>query len=134
MRVLPKSALAIPCLGLTIFAAAAGAHAQQRIVLKSGESAELRNFYWAVNCQSIMVGAPALEVLEGAPELTVTVKEGMVPVLADRCAKPVAGGTLVATAKDIQESKEARLTIRLKFKTKQGDRQISSVYNVSLFP
>ena len=81
-----------------------------------------------------MIGAPAVEVLEGPPELTVTVKEGMVPALADRCAKPVKGGTLVVTAKDIQEPKEAKLTIRVKAKTKFGDRQIAGLYNVSLFP
>ena len=137
MRVLPNSVLAISCLGLAAFAAAAGAHAQQgpqRLALKSGESVELRNFYFATNCQSTMIGAAVVEVLEGPPELTVTIKEGMVPALNDRCAKPVAGGRLVATAKDIQEPKEARLTIRLKAKTKFGDRQLSYVYNVSLFP
>jgi hypothetical protein len=137
MRVLPNSALAISCFGLAIFAAAAGAHAQggpQRIVLKSGESTELRNFYFIANCQSTMIGGPVVEVLEGPPELTVTLKESMVPALADRCAKPVAGGKLVATAKDIQEPKQARLTIRVKANTKFGDRQFGNVYNVSLFP
>jgi hypothetical protein len=133
----PNSALAISCFGLAIFVAAAGAHAQQgppRISLKSGESAELRNFYFQVNCESTMIGAPVLEVLEGPPELTVTIKEGMISGLPDRCAKPLKGGTLVATAKDISDPKTARLTIRVKAKTKLGDRQISNVYNVSLFP
>ena len=137
MRVQPNSALAISCFGLAIFAAAAGAHAQQgpqRIALKSGESVELRNFYFQVNCESTIIGAPVVEVLEGPPELTVTIKEGMVSGLRDRCAKPIKGGTLVATVKDIQEPKEAKLTIRVKAKTKFGDRQISNVYNVSLFP
>src|SRR5262245_30876963 len=72
MRVQPKSGLAISCLGLAIFAAAAGAHAQQgprRIALKSGESTALRDFYYVQHCRSIMIGAPVLDVLEGPEEL-----------------------------------------------------------------
>jgi hypothetical protein len=48
----------------------------------------------------------------------------------------VLGGTVVATAKEVKEPKEARLTIRLKYKTKGGggERQSSNLYIVSLFP
>jgi len=46
----------------------------------------------------------------------------------------VRGGTLIVTAKDISEPKQATLTYRVKYKTKEGDRQRSGVYNVSLFP
>jgi hypothetical protein len=46
----------------------------------------------------------------------------------------VAGGKVVATAKDVKEPKEAKLTIRLNYNTKEGERQSSSVYIVSLFP
>ena len=41
---------------------------------------------------------------------------------------------LMATAKDVKEPIEARLTYRLKYKTKDGDRQKSHIYGVSLFP
>ena len=135
-----NSALAISCFGLAIFAATAGAHAQQapqdprRIAFKSGESTDLRVFYHVVNCQSVMIGSPVLDVLEGPPELSVTLKEGMVLPLPEKCAKQVLGGTVVATAKEVKEPKEARLTIRLKYKTKIGERQSSNLYIVSLFP
>jgi hypothetical protein len=58
------------------------------------------------------------------------------PVLPHRqnCAAPVPGGTIVATAKEIKEPGEAKLTYRLKYKTKDGDRQRGNVYNISLFP
>ena len=42
--------------------------------------------------------------------------------------------TVVATAGAVKAPKEAKLTIRLKFKTKIGERQSSNVYIVSLFP
>jgi hypothetical protein len=46
----------------------------------------------------------------------------------------VAGGTLVLSAKGVAEPAEAKLTYRLKYKTKDGDRQTSNAYIVSLFP
>ena len=129
MRVAISSAI------LVIFAAAAGAHAQQaprHVALKSGESTELRNYYFVQNCRSTMIGSPVLDVLEGPEELTVTLKPGM--KIPQKCAKPVLGGTVVATAKEVKAPKEAKLTIRLKFKTKIGERQSSNAYTVSLFP
>lgn len=106
----------------------------QRIALKSGESAELRNYFFIVNCQSIMIGQPTLDVLEGIEEVTVTLKDSMILPRGRDCAKPVPGGTVVVTAKHIDEQKEGKLTIRLKFNTKQGERQDSSSYLISLFP
>jgi len=122
------------CLSSALFFSCAGVHAQTRIALKSGESAELGLVYWITNCASIMVGNPEVEILEGPPELTLSFKPGMVLPRAAKCAKPVRGGTLVVTAKDIDEPKQATLTYRVKYKTKDGDRQRGGVYNVSLFP
>ena len=130
-----NSSVAIACLGLTIFAAVPEAHAQsapRRIALKSGESAELRNFYAVQHCRSILVGTPVLDVLEGPEEVTVALKAGT--KIPAKCTMPAPGGTVIATAKDVKAPKEAKLTIRLKFKTKIGERQTSNSYIVSLFP
>jgi hypothetical protein len=83
-----------------------------------------------------MIGTPVIEVLEGPDEVTLTIKEGkVVPrVNGQNCANPVAGGTIMATAKDVEEAKESKLTFRVMYKTKDGDRPRSSVYLVSLFP
>jgi hypothetical protein len=136
MRVLMRSIFAILCFSVAALAGAADAYAQKnapRISLRNGESTELRNYYWVVNCQSILIGAPVLDVLEGPEQLVVTIKEG--PVLgAQNCPKAVPGGTVIATAKDVTERIEAKLTIRLKFNTKMGERQDTKVYFVSLFP
>ena len=122
------------CLSSVLFFTCAGVHAQTRIALKSGETTELGLVYYISNCASIMVGNPEIEVLDGPPELTLSFKPGMVIPRAQNCAKPVRGGTLILTAKEIDESKQATLTYRIKYKTKEGDRQRSGVYNVSLFP
>ena len=106
----------------------------RRVVAKNGESIELGPLYYISNCRSIMVGRPDVEVLESPPGVTLSVKEE--PVLPRRqgCAAKVAGGTLMLTAEGITEPIEARLTYRIKYKTKDGDRQTSNAYIVSLFP
>jgi hypothetical protein len=123
--------------GIAIIADAAVAFAQrnaQRIALQSGESTTLRNYYYIVNCRSILLDKPVLDVLEGPEEVTVEIKEGPVLPRAQNCPNTVPGGAVVAIAKDVTEPKVARLTIRLKFNTKAGERQDSNTYLVSLFP
>jgi hypothetical protein len=135
MRIRETLLLSILCFGIAVFSGHASATAQEkstRIALKNGESVELRRFFAVVNCQSTLIEGPVLEVLEGPPELTVAFKEGM--LRPQNCTSPVPGGTVVATAKDVQAPKEAKLTIRLRFKVKNGDRQSSNAYIVSLFP
>ena len=136
MHVGTKSFAVISSFALVTIVGAAEAHAQtgQRIALKDGESVELGNVYWVSNCRSIMVGIPEIEILEGPREVTLAVKEGMVLPRRQNCASKVPGGTIVATAKDVKEPSEAKLTYRVKYKTKDGERQTSNVYNFSLFP
>jgi hypothetical protein len=106
----------------------------QNLALKSGESSELHPVYWVVNCRSIVVGTPVIEVLEGPAEITLALKEGKVLPRRQNCANEVPGGTVVATAKDVTAPKQGKLTYRIKYKTKDGDRQTGHIYNVSLFP
>jgi hypothetical protein len=108
-------------LGIAIFVGAAGAEAQQnlpRIALKGGESVDLRNFFFIANCQSVLMGTPVVEVLEGPDEVILTFREEMVLPRAYNCPRPVLGGVVVATVKGVTEPKEAKLTFRLKFNTK----------------
>lgn len=134
MQVRLPTCLVSLCLGSALLFSATGAQAQTRIALKSGESAELSVVFYVVNCASIMVGTPEVEILEGPEELTLEIKKGNVIPRAQNCAKPVSGGTLVVTAKEITERKDAKLTYRVKYKTKDGDRQRGGTYTVSLFP
>ncbi len=108
--------------------------APRRLAAKEGESIEIGSVYWVVNCRSVMIGLPEVEILEGPPEVALSIKEE--PVLPRRlgCASKVAGGTLMLTAKGVKEQTEAKLTYRIKYKTKDGDRQTSNAYIVSLFP
>jgi hypothetical protein len=125
------------CLVALAFAGTEHSLAQQRLprlALKSGESAELRNYFWVVNCQSILIGDPTLDILEGSEDVDVAIKPDNILPVGEKCAKKVPGGHVIVTAKDITERKNATLTIRLNFKSKQGDRQNSNTYLLSLFP
>jgi len=134
MRVRLSTCLVSVSLGSALLFSSTGVHAQSRIALKSGESASLGLVYSVRNCASIMVADPVVEVLEGPEELTLEIKKENVIIRSLKCAKPVPGGTLIATAKEVKERKDAKLTYRVKYKTKEGDRQASGVYDVSLFP
>jgi hypothetical protein len=104
------------------------------IALKGGESVDLGSLWYVANCRSIMIGSPEVEVLEGRPELKLSVKEEMVLPRSQNCSSKVPGAILTATAKDVKEAIHAKLTYRVKYKTKDGDRQRARTYNVSLFP
>jgi hypothetical protein len=104
------------------------------IALKSGESTELTTVYSVMNCKSTSTAPPEVEVLEGPPELTLTIRPGMVVPRNQGCTNQVSGGTVIAAAKDVQGKKTARLVYRVKYKTKDGDRQNAQIYSVELFP
>jgi hypothetical protein len=104
------------------------------IALKSGESIELGNVYWVSHCRSLLKSTPEVEVLEGPPQVTVSVKEAMVLPRAQSCAKKVPGGIIVITAKDIDDPSYTHLSVRVNYKTKDGDRKFGHVYNLHLVP
>jgi hypothetical protein len=128
--------LAVCCLGFASLATPTAASAQdlRRVALKSGESIEFDTVYYVINCRSVMTGVPEIEVLEGPPEVTLTIKAGPVVPRRFGCAKEVPGGTIVATANNVKESKIAKLFYRVKYKTREGDRQTANDYYVGLFP
>jgi hypothetical protein len=77
---------------------------------------------------------PEVEVLDGPPGVTVSIKEDMVLPRAQNCASRVKGGTLVIAAKDIEDTSFSELTVRITYRTRDGDRKFSRIYNLSLFP
>lgn len=105
-----------------------------KIALKSGESLEIGTVYFVSQCKSIMTAAPEIEMLEGPPELSLTIKAGDVVPRNQGCTRKVSGGTIIVTAKEIKETKIARLMYRIKYKTKDGDRQRANAYMVGLLP
>lgn len=103
------------------------------ISLKGGETAEVGTVYWVSNCRSLLTADPTAEIMEGPADVTVSVKKQDVIPRKNSCAKPIRGGMLVVAApKEVKARTEGKLTVRLNYKTLDGDRQTSREFNVTL--
>lgn len=130
-----RSAIFLVVLSLGISAAVTDGKSQNRVVaIKNGESVELHTVYWVSNCRSIMIGLPVIEILEGPPQVSLSMKADKVVPRRQECANAVPGGILIATAKDVTEPVDAKLTYRLKYRIKDGERPRGYTIRVSLFP
>jgi hypothetical protein len=126
---------AILSLGVAFSSAGSAQPAKQQIALKSGETADVANLFWVANCKSLLTGPIAVEVLEGPPGVTAAVKEQKVIPHKFNCAKEVPGGHLIISAPaEVKAKTEGTLTVRMKYPTKDGERQASHSYNVVLYP
>jgi hypothetical protein len=123
------------CSAVSVAAPAQTITGTPSIALKNGESVELTDAYYiSTLCRSLLTGTPEVEVLDGPPGVSVTIKEAMITPRTYGCAKPVAGGKVVISARDIDEPSYSTMTVRIKYKTREGERVRSQVYKISLFP
>jgi hypothetical protein len=104
------------------------------IALKSGESVEVGLLYWVAACRSLLKSPPEVEIIDGPSQVTASVKEIMILPRWQNCSKPVSGGTIVLTAKEIEDPSFSRLTLRVTYRTRDGDRKQGEVYNLQLIP
>src|SRR5829696_5621550 len=101
MRFISRTLLALSCCCLAGLYGGTSASAEgfvPTISLKSGESIDLMNVFFVVNCRSVLKATPQVEILDGPPQVSAAVREGMVLPRIANCAKPVKGGTIVLTA------------------------------------
>jgi hypothetical protein len=134
-----KAVLLCPLLLLLLFSGGAQAQSIQftvkEIALKNGDSTELGDvFYINTNCKSMLKSTPEVEILDGPPGVTAAINSAKVVPRAYSCAKPVSGGKLVITAKDVQDYSYTRMVLRIRYKTSNGDRERSESINIALFP
>jgi hypothetical protein len=105
------------------------------VALKSGETADLNNLYFIRNCRSLLKGKMTVEVLDGPPGLTASIREQQIVPRKGNCTKAVDGGVLVlAAAKDIKAKVEAKAIIRVKYPTTEGDKLKALEFKVILLP
>jgi hypothetical protein len=134
--------LPIICFGVANMLGTPSAYAQgvmatpgvHTIALKTGESVELQELYYVIGCQSMLKSPPEVEVVDGPSQVIASVKEGMVLPRLQSCSNRVSGGTLVLTAKEIEDPSFSKLVLRVTYKTKDGDRKVSEVINLQLIP
>jgi hypothetical protein len=124
---------AVPVIGFALLLSTRLAAADDKtIVAKSGETIDIRPVYGALHCKSILIATPEVEVLQGPPELKLSVREDM--VTPEKCETKVKGGVLVATVGEVKQQIDGKVRFRVKYKTKNGTREPGYVYNVSLLP
>jgi hypothetical protein len=104
------------------------------IALKSGESTDVYSLWYVSNCKSVLKSPPEAEIIDGPPGVTVSVREEMLLPRAAGCASRVKGGILVMAAKDIEDPSFTPVTVRITYRTRDGDRKFSHVFNLSLLP
>jgi hypothetical protein len=116
---------------------ASGVKAEEiSLVIKSGETLELARLYWrSDDCKTLLKSNPIGEILDGPANLAIAVAEAKVIPRSQKClTKPVQGGILSLTAKDVTEVKNAQLIVRIKYDTKEGPRIRSYSYDVVMVP
>jgi hypothetical protein len=106
----------------------------QSYALKSGESVELMDLYWVTNCRSQLTSPPEVTVLEGPPGVTASVTEDMVSARFQQCSQPIKGAKLRLSAGKVEDQSYSMMTLRIKYKTKDGDREKSMTFSLALFP
>jgi hypothetical protein len=100
--------------------------AEMTVALKSGETVELNNLWWVASCRSLLTGPMRVEILEGPPEITASIREQNIVPHTLNCPKPVSGGVLLLTAaKDVQTKIQAKVVLRVKYPTVDGEKQKS---------
>ncbi|MFY9640239.1 MAG: hypothetical protein ACLPJW_10690 [Rhodomicrobium sp.] len=104
------------------------------ISLRSGETLEVMDLWYAINCASQLNSAPLAEVMEGPSEVTVSIKEAMVVPREQDCDKPIGGGKLLFSAKDVHDYSASTLTVRITYDTKDGERKPTYSFNIILLP
>jgi hypothetical protein len=105
------------------------------IALKNGESTEYGDVYWiSHNCKSMLKAATDVEILDGPPGVTATIKPAKVVPRTYSCANPVSGGKLFIAAKDVDDFSHTRMVLRFTYHTSMGDRQRTANINVTLYP
>lgn len=112
----------------------ASARGAEFIALKSGETTEVQTLYWISNCRSMLRGAMTVEILDGPPDVTASIREQDVTPRNQECARPVHGGVLLLTAKEIKTRTQAKLVLRVTYPTVDGERQKSRDMDLMLLP
>jgi hypothetical protein len=109
--------------------------AAQEMSIRAGESVDLHPVYWVRNCQSQLRKIEGVDLLEGPPGVSLSIRSEEVMTSARHsCSSKVPGGIVVATVKDVPARVSGTLTYRVRYDTDEGQRQSTHTRSVTLYP
>jgi hypothetical protein len=129
-----RKQLSCAAFALLLLQTATVAKAEISLAIKNSETLEVMPLYYHSGCKSLLTKPPSAEILDGPPQLTISVKEKQVLARAQQCAKPISGGILQITAKDVTDVVTSTVVVRIKYQTKDGDRFRSETLRVTMVP
>lgn len=106
----------------------------QEISLRAGESAELGSAYWIENCRSTLNGFAGVDVLDGPPGITLTIREQDVFARRQNCPDKVRGGVVIVTVTAVPARFSGTVRYRVRYNTQDGSRQSSHSVRLDLYP
>jgi hypothetical protein len=106
----------------------------QAISLKNGETAQLGQVYWVANCKSLLKSFAGVDILDGPPGVSLSIKKDLVYARRQNCPQKVPGGYVVATAKGVKASVSGTLNYRVRYNTLDGPQQSSHSVRINLYP
>ena len=106
----------------------------QAVSLKNGETAQLGQVYWVANCKSLLKSFAGVDILEGPPGVSLSIKKDLVYARRQNCPEKVPGGYVVATAKGVKASVSGTLNYRVRYNTVDGPKQSSHSVKINLYP
>ena len=123
-------------LGIAAFGVVAPASAQNdTVAVRSGERADVRTVYWVdASCSSRLVRFRGIDVLQGVPGVTLSIREEKVFASRWHCPEKVPGGTVVLSASEVASKASGTLEFRVLYDTQDGPRQSYHKIDVVLYP
>ncbi len=108
----------------------------QEVSLRAGESLDLHSVYWVRrDCRSLLQNIAGIDLLEGPPGVSLSIRTEDVRTSArQNCPNKVAGGMVVATAKEVPAKVTATLAYRVRYDTDEGPKQSNHTHQLTLYP
>ncbi len=108
----------------------------REITLIEGESIDLARVFWInyKTCQSSFIRVEGIDVLESPPGLSLSIRDEQVDTAPYANCGKKPGGTIVATARGIQEKESGPLVFRVRYQTQSGLEQSTHRFVINLYP
>jgi hypothetical protein len=106
----------------------------EEFFLKSNESIDLFAVYWVKDCKSLLTSFAGVDVMDGPPGVTLSIREQDVLPQRQGCPSKVPGGIVAASVKDISAKLSGSLRFRVRYNTTDGLKYSNHTVQLSLFP